>query len=198
VTSTPELALKCEGAGVDAVVAEGFEAGGHNGRDELTTFVLVPMVVDAVKIPVIAAGGIASGRQIAAALALGASGVQIGTRFAATRESTGHDRFKHAMVEAGPTATSLMLKKLVPVRLLKNPFADQVAALEASGASAEALSQLLGKGRAHKGMFEGDLHDGELEVGQVVGMIRDIPTVADLVERLKAEYQSAVQSTLKI
>jgi enoyl-[acyl-carrier protein] reductase II len=198
VTSTPELAKKCEAAGVDAVVAEGFEAGGHNGRDELTTMVLIPAVVDAVKIPVIAAGGIGNGRQIAAALSLGASGVQIGTRFAATQESTAHHNFKQAMVDAGMTATSLMLKKLVPVRLLKNPFAEKVAALEAEGAGSDQLTDLLGKGRAYKGMFEGDMVEGELEVGQVVGLIDDLPTVAQLVERLKSEYNQTLKSLMPV
>ena len=192
VTSTPELAQKCEAAGVDAVVAEGFEAGGHNGRDELTTMVLIPMVVDAVQIPVIAAGGIANGRQMAAAIALGARGVQVGTRFAATRESTAHQHFKEAMVAAPSTATSLMLKKLVPVRLLKNPFAEKVALLEAQGASSAELQTLLGKGRAYRGMFEGDMIEGELEVGQVVGMIKDLPSVQDLVKRILDEYVQAV------
>jgi enoyl-[acyl-carrier protein] reductase II len=190
VTSTPELAQKCEAAGVDAVVAEGFEAGGHNGRDELTTMVLIPMVVDAVKIPVIAAGGIANGRQMAAAMALGAQGVQVGTRFAATQESTAHHK---AMVSAPTNGTSLMLKKLVPVRLLKNPFAEKVAQLESQGASSQELAELLGKGRAYRGMFEGDLIEGELEVGQVVGMIKDLPTVKDLVSRFMDEYSQATQ-----
>ncbi len=192
VTSTPELAKKCEDAGVDAVVAEGFEAGGHNGRDEITTLVLIPQVVDAVKIPVIAAGGIADGRQMAAALCLGAEGVQIGSRFAATIESSAHDNFKKAIVAATPASTMLVMKKSVPVRLLKNKFYDGVSKLEERGATAEELEQFLGKGRAKAGMLDGDMDEGELEIGQVAGMIKDIPTCKQLVDRLMAEYQHAV------
>jgi enoyl-[acyl-carrier protein] reductase II len=192
VTSSPELARKCEAAGVDAVVAEGFEAGGHNGRDELTTLVLVPQVVDAVRIPVIGAGGVADGRQIAAVLALGAAGVQIGSRYAATQESSAHANFKRAIVEAPPSGTMLALKKLVPVRLLKNRFFTAVAAAEERGAPKEELEALLGRGRSKRGMFEGDLDEGELEIGQVAGMIRDVPTVAELTARLAEEYRAAV------
>ena len=192
VTSSPELAQKCEAAGVDAVVAEGFEAGGHNGRDEITTMVLIPQVVDAVKIPVIAAGGIGDGRAIAAALALGASGVQMGSRFAATLESSAHPNFKDAIVAANAGATMLSMKSLVPVRLLKNKFYTAVAAAEARGASKEELEALLGKGRARRGMLDGDLDEGELEIGQVAGSIHDVPTVAALVKRLEAEYKAAV------
>ncbi len=191
VTSSPELAQKCEAAGVDAVVAEGFEAGGHNGRDEITTMVLIPQVVDAVKIPVIAAGGIADGRGIAAALALGAQGVQIGTRFAATVESSAHDNFKRAITSLTPGGTMLTMKSLVPVRLIKNKFFDQVAALEARGASKEEIAALLGKGRARRGMLEGDMDEGELEIGQVGALVRDVPTVAALVARLEQEYTAA-------
>jgi enoyl-[acyl-carrier protein] reductase II len=192
VASSPILAKKCEDAGVDAVVVEGFEAGGHNGRDEITTMVLVREAVEAVSIPVIAAGGIGDGRAIAAAMALGAAGVQIGSRFAATLESSAHDAFKDAVVRAGADATVLTLKRLVPVRLLKNAFADRVSALEASGASDEELREALGKGRARRGMFEGDLDEGELEIGQVSGLIRDLPTCAELVARLVREYEDAV------
>ncbi len=193
VTSTPELAQKCEAAGVDAVVAEGFEAGGHNGRDELTTLVLIPQVVDAVRIPVIAAGGIADGRGIAAAFALGAAGVQIGSRFAATQESSAHANFKRAITEAPPGGTMLVMKKLVPVRLLKSRFLTEVQALEDRGAGKEELATLLGKGRARLGMLEGDLDQGELEIGQIAGMIRDLPTVQTLVERLVTEYAAAAR-----
>ncbi len=193
VTSTPALAKKCEDAGVDAIVAEGFEAGGHNGRDEITTMTLIPQVVDAVKIPVIAAGGIGDGRAVAAALCLGVSGVQMGTRFAATVESSAHRAFKQAIIDADPTATMLAMKDLVPVRLLKNQFYQQVATYEARGATRAELEQLLGKGRAKRGMLEGDLVEGELEIGQVSGLVRDIPTVADLVTRIIREYQNAVQ-----
>ncbi len=192
VTSTPDLAKKCEDAGVDAVVAEGFEAGGHNGRDELTTMVLIPQVVDAVRIPVIAAGGIADGRQLAAALALGADGVQIGSRFAATIESSAHDRFKQAICDATSASTMLVMKKSVPVRLLKNKFYEEITKLEASGASAEELEKHLGKGRAKAGMLEGKLDEGELEIGQVAGMISDIPTCKELVDRLMDQYLRAV------
>jgi enoyl-[acyl-carrier protein] reductase II len=192
VTSSPALALKCEAAGVDAVVAEGFEAGGHNGRDEITTMVLVREVVEAVRIPVIAAGGIADGRGIAAALALGAAGVQIGSRFAATVESSAHDAFKRAIVDATATDTQLVMKTLVPVRIMKNPFFRQVEALEGRGAPVEQLQALLGKGRARRGMFEGNLDEGELEIGQISGLIGDLPTCAELVSRLVREYETAV------
>lgn len=194
VTSSPELARKCEDAGVDAVVAEGFEAGGHNGRDEITTMALIPQVVDAVKIPVIAAGGIADGRGIAAAFALGASAVQIGSRFAVTQESRAHAAFKNAIINAGPGDTMLALKQLVPVRLLKNKFFEQVKNLEEKCASAAQLAEFLGKGRSRLGMHEGDLDEGELEIGQVSAMIRDIPTCADLVARLEKEYAAAVSA----
>lgn len=194
VTSTPDLAKKCEDAGVDAVVAEGFEAGGHNGRDEITTLVLIPQVVDAVKIPVIAAGGIADGRQMAAAMMLGASGVQIGSRFAATIESSAHQNFKQAIISASPTATMLSMKKTVPVRLLKNKFYDEINKLEERCATAEDLQAHLGKGRAKAGMLDGDLDNGELEIGQVAGMIKDIPSCETLVKRLVEEYSKALQS----
>lgn len=193
VTSSPELAQKCETAGVDAIVAEGFEAGGHNGRDEITTMVLIPQVVDAVKIPVIAAGGIADGRAIAAALVLGAQGVQMGTRFAATSESSAHPNFKSLITQIPPGGTMLSMKNLVPVRLVKNKFFEQVAALEARGASKEELSTLLGKGRAKRGMLDGDLDEGELEIGQVASIVRDLPTCCVLVQRLIHEYETAVK-----
>jgi enoyl-[acyl-carrier protein] reductase II len=192
VTSSPDLATKCEAAGCDAVVAEGFEAGGHNGRDEITTIVLVREVVQAVGIPVIAAGGIGDGYAMAAALALGASGVQIGTRFAATVESSAHPRFKEAVVGAGAGATLLTMKKHVPVRMMRNRFFEEVAALEARGGSIEELRSLLGHGRARRGIHEGDLDQGELEMGQVSGLIRDVPTCADLVGRLVRDYEAAV------
>lgn len=192
VTSTPELAKKCEDAGVDAVVAEGFEAGGHNGRDEITTMVLIPQVVDRVEIPVIAAGGIADGRQIAAALMLGASGVQIGSRFAATAESSAHPNFKKAILEATPTSTMLSMKKAVPVRLLKNKFYEEITKLEERCATPSELEAHLGKGRAKAGMLDGDLDNGELEIGQVAGMINDVPLCKDLVERMLSEYSKAL------
>jgi enoyl-[acyl-carrier protein] reductase II len=193
VVATPELALKCEAAGVDAIIAEGFEAGGHNGRDELTTLTLIPQVVDAVKIPVIAAGGIGDGRGVAAALALGASAVQIGTRFVATKESSAHDNFKNAIVKATATDTMLMMKRYVPVRLLKNDFYEAVKEAEEKCASKETLTTLLGHGRARAGMLDGDLKSGELEIGQIAGLVHDIPSVQDLVERLVADYHRARQ-----
>ena len=191
VVASPALAMKCEDAGCDAVVCEGFEAGGHNGREELTTMVLVPECVAAVSIPVIAAGGIAGGSQIVAALALGAAGVQIGSRFAVTVESSGHAHWKQAVTEAGAGDTQLVLKKHIPVRLLQNPFRDRVMELESRGADRDELTALLGTGRARRGMLEGDLDEGELEIGQVSGMIGDVPTVADLVARLLDEYEAA-------
>ena len=192
VAAAPELARKCQDAGCDAVICEGFEAGGHNGRDELTTMVLVPQCVAAVSVPVVAAGGIAVGAQMAAAMALGAAGVQIGSRFAASRESLAHDAFKAAVVAAAPGDTKLVLKKHIPVRLLRNKFRDAVEALEDGGATREELAELLGEGRARLGMAEGDLDEGELEIGQVSGMIGDIPGAADIVANLLAGYAAAV------
>lgn len=193
VTSSPELARKCEDAGVDAVIAEGFEAGGHNGRDELTTMVLIPQVVRAVKIPVIAAGGIGDGRGIAAAFSLGAHGVQLGTRFLATQESSAHPDFKKLITETKPDSTMVMMKRVVPVRLVKNPFFEEVRKLEEQNATREELEKLLGKGRARAGMLEGDLVNGELEAGQIAAIIRDLPTVRELTERLLREYEEAVK-----
>lgn len=191
VAASPELARKCQDAGCDAVVVEGFEAGGHNGREELSTMVLVPQCVAAVDIPVIAAGGVASGGQMAAAFALGAAGVQIGSRFAVTQESSGHANFKRAVVEAGSGDTLLVMKKHIPVRLLRNTFREKVLELEARGATREELAELLGTGRARKGMLDGDLENGELEIGQVSGMIDDVPTVAELMARLQEQYLAA-------
>lgn len=184
VTSTPELAKKCEAAGVDAIIAEGFEAGGHNGRDEITTMTLIPQVVDAVKTPVIAAGGIGDGRAIVAALALGAQGVQMGTRFLMTQESSAHENFKNLLLNSTPGSTKLSMKELVPVRLFKNKFFEQVQEIELKGASKEELQKLLGKGRAKAGMLDGDLDEGELEVGQICSLTKDIPTVGELVTNL--------------
>lgn len=188
VVSTPELALKCQAAGVDIIIAEGFEAGGHNGRDELTTMALIPQVVDATSLPVIAAGGIVDARGMAAALCLGAQGVQMGTRFIATQESSAHDNFKQALVQARATDTMLMMKRSVPVRLLKNKFYEDVKAAEDQCADKTALEALLGHGRAKAGMLDGDLLEGELEVGQGVAMVRDIPSVASLIDQLAWEY----------
>lgn len=193
VTSSPELALKCEAAGVDAIVAEGFEAGGHNGRDEITTMTLIPQVVDAVKIPVIAAGGIGDGRAIVAAMALGASGVQLGSRFAATKESSAHANFKQAIVNAKPGSTMLSMKKLVPVRLLKNKFYEDITTMENNCDDPEKIQEHLGKGRAKAGMLEGDMDEGELEIGQISGLISDIPSVEECMKDLVAGYNQVVK-----
>ncbi len=197
VTSTPELAKKCEDAGCDAIIAEGFEAGGHNGREELTTMVLIPGVVDAVKIPVIAAGGIADGRSMAAAMCLGAQGVQMGTRFVATLESSAHENFKQAVLSANSASTMLMMKKHVPVRLLKNKFFEEVKVLEDRGASEEELISLLGHGRAKSGMLEGNLEQGELEIGQVSALIKNCPPMEELVKTIISEYQSTLNKLKK-
>lgn len=191
VVASPVLAKKCQDAGCAAVVCEGFEAGGHNGREELTTMVLTPQCVEAVDIPVLAAGGIATGAQFAAALALGADGVQIGSRFAITAESSGHAAWKRAVVEAGPADTHLVLKSHVPVRLLRNAFRDEIIAAEARGADRKELAELLGTGRARRGMLEGDVDQGELEIGQVAGIIDDVPTVAEVFARLLDGYEAA-------
>jgi len=191
VVSSVKFALKSEDAGVDAVVAEGFEAGGHNGREETTTMVLIPAVRDAIKIPLIAAGGIGSGRSMLAAMALGADAVQMGTRFALSNESSGHPAFKKAILESGEGGTTLTLKKLTPVRMLHNRFFDEISAAEKAGADAETLAAMLGRGRAKKGMFEGDLDQGELEIGQVGAYIKDIEPAGVIVKSIWDEYLSA-------
>jgi enoyl-[acyl-carrier protein] reductase II len=191
VVSSSRFARKAADAGCDAVVAEGFEAGGHNGREETTSMVLIPAVVDAVQIPVIAAGGIATGRQMFAAMALGAAGVQVGTRFVMSEEASSHPDYKNYVLKAEEGDTMLALKSLVPVRLLKNHFFKQVEAAEKAGASIENLKNLLGKGRAKKGMLEGDLEEGELEVGQVSALIRDILPAADIIEKLWIEFRKS-------
>lgn len=193
VVSSVKFALKAEQAGVDAVVAEGFEAGGHNGREETTTFCLIPDVARRVNIPLIAAGGIATGEGILAAMTLGADGVQLGSRFAATEEASSHVNFKKLIVDAKEGDTELRLKQLAPVRLLKNSFYKQIAALEAQGATAEELKDALGKGRAMKGMFEGDLIEGELEIGQISSLISSILPVKVVFEQLLEEYSLALQ-----
>jgi enoyl-[acyl-carrier protein] reductase II len=190
VVSSVKFGLKAQAAGVDAVVAEGFEAGGHNGREETTTMCLVPAVSEALDVPVIAAGGIGGSRSILAAFALGAEGVQIGSRFVATHESSAHQAFKERVIAAKEGDTALRLKPLTPVRLLDNPFAQQVAAAEANGSDLEALSELLGRGRAKRGMFEGDLEEGELEIGQVSGQIDAIVPAAQVVEELVQGYHA--------
>ncbi len=192
VTSSPELAIKCEKAGVDAIVAEGFEAGGHNGRDEITTMALIPQVVSAVSIPVIAAGGFASGQSIVAGFALGAEGIQMGTRFLMTKESSAHDNYKNEILKATSASTKLMMKNLVPVRLLKNKFFNEVQSLENSCASDEELTELLGKGRAKLGMLEGDIDEGELEIGQVCSSIKDIPSTDQMISKLVDEYRESI------
>lgn len=191
VVSSSKFAKKAEDAGCDAVVAEGFEAGGHNGREETTTMVLIPAVVKAVSIPVIAAGGIATGRQMLAALALGASGVQVGTRFVASEEASSHPAFKHAVLQSKEGDTMLSMKQLVPVRLLKNDFFLQVQAAEQKGASPEILKTILGRARAKKGMFEGDMQEGELEIGQVSALVDTIQPAAAIVTELWNEYLDA-------
>ena len=198
VVAGVKFALKAQEAGVDAIVAEGFEAGGHNGADETTTMVLIPQVREAVDIPLIAAGGIGSGRAMLAAMVLGADAVQIGSRFAASVESSGHDNFKNAIVEASEGSTKLVLKKLVPVRLIKNSFYEKVIEAENRGASPEELAELLGRARAKKGMFEGDLDDGELEIGQVSGMIKDIKPAGVILQEIAEEFELAKKELQKI
>jgi enoyl-[acyl-carrier protein] reductase II len=195
VVPNVKLARKSVERGVDAVVCEGFEAGGHNGRDEITTMCLVPQVADAIanQVPVIAAGGIGDGRAMAAALALGADGVQIGTRFAVTQESSAHDNFKQRVVSAADTDTVLTLKQVTPVRLIKNDFYTRVALAEQQHASAEQLREILGRGRSKRGIFEGDLEEGELEIGQISGLIGDIPHAAVVVTQLVREYIRTVE-----
>ncbi len=194
VVSSSKFALKAQEAGCDAVVAEGFEAGGHNGREETTTIVLVPQVVKVVDIPVIAAGGIGFGRQMAAALCLGAEGVQVGSRFVATPEASSHMHFKELILKAAEGDTKLAMKSLTPVRLLKNAFYDAVADAEAGGATKEELLALLGKGRAKRGMFEGDLREGELEIGQVSGLIDELKPAAEVVREIWEECKNTLHS----
>ncbi len=193
VISSSKFARKAAAAGCDAVIAEGFEAGGHNGREETTTLVLIPAVCKAVQIPVIAAGGIATGRQLFACMALGAEGGQVGTRFVASEEASTHINFKNRVIQAGEGETQLSLKKLTPVRLLHNKFFEAVQEAEERGASEEELSQLLGKGRAKKGMFEGDLEEGELEIGQVSALLDAILPARQIVEDIWNEFQEAMQ-----
>ena len=197
VVSSSKFALKAQEAGCDAVVAEGFEAGGHNGREETTTMVLVPLVASAVDIPVIAAGGIATGRQMLASMVLGAEGVQVGSRFVASDEASSHIKFKEAVIQAAEGDTMLSLKQLTPVRLLKNNFFVQVQQAEQQAASTDALKELLGKGRARKGMFEGNLEEGELEIGQVSASIRSMQPAAVILKEIWNEFETALQQPLK-
>ncbi len=194
VVSSAKFAKKAEEAGVDAVVAEGFEAGGHNGREETTTMVLVPQVVEVVKIPVIAAGGIASGKAMLAAFALGAEGVQIGSRFVASLESSAHENFKNKVIHTQEGETLLTLKELTPVRLIKNKFFQTVEEAKQKGASADELKALLGRGRAKKGMFEGDMEEGELEIGQVASTIKEIKSAGDIVREIMSEFDEKRKS----
>jgi enoyl-[acyl-carrier protein] reductase II len=194
VVSSVKFALKAESAGVDAVVCEGFEAGGHNGREESTTFTLIPMVKEQVKIPLIAAGGIGSGRGMLAAMVLGADGVQIGSRFAATPESSAHDNFKQTILEVKDGDTHLTLKELAPVRLVKNKFYDEVQELYQKNPTVDQIKELLGRARAKKGMFEGDLENGELEIGQIAGIIHKIEPAKEVLENIVAEFEKLKKS----
>lgn len=198
VVSSTAFARKCEEAGCDAVVAEGFEAGGHNGREETTTLTLIPQVRRAVSLPLIAAGGIASGRGMLAAMALGAEGVQIGTRFALSEESSAHERFKQKCITLDEGDTILSLKKLSPTRLIRNEFYRQVEQAENAGASAEEIAQLLGRGRAKRGIFEGELDEGELEIGQAASMIRTVEPVGQIMAQMIAEYNAAADGLTEI
>jgi len=192
VIANEKFARKAESCGADAIVAEGFEAGGHNGREETTTICLIPQIVNAVKIPVIAAGGIGTGRSMLAAMSLGAEGVQMGSRFVLSEESSAHQNFKEAVLQSSDGSTELSLKQLTPVRLLKNKFYEAVKQAEINCASKEELQQLLGRGRAKKGMFEGDLEDGELEIGQISGYLKNIKPAAEIIKEIVAEYNVAL------
>jgi enoyl-[acyl-carrier protein] reductase II len=192
VVSNVKFALKCQESGVDAIVAEGFEAGGHNGREETTTMVLIPQIRKVITLPLIAAGGIGTGRSMAAAFALGADAVQIGSRFVATPESSGHQNFKEAVVKAKEGDTILTLKQLTPVRVIKNEFYKKIEEAELHGATKEELADILGRARAKKGMFEGDLNEGELEIGQISGAIDDIKPAAQIVNEIIEEFKITV------
>ncbi len=194
VVSSSKFALKSQAAGVDAVVAEGFEAGGHNGREETTTLTLIPTVKEQLEIPLIAAGGIGSGKAMLAALVLGADGVQVGSRFVATDEASSHIEFKKQVVEAKEGSTKLMLKELAPVRLLKNKFYEDLEELYTTGPSVDELKTLLGRARAKRGMFEGDLIEGELEIGQVSALIHEIKPAGEVVNDMVAEFQESIAS----
>ena len=193
VVSSAKFAAKCEEAGVDAIVAEGFEAGGHNGREETTTLCLIPAVRKATSLPLMAAGGIATGEGLLAVMALGAEGAQIGTRFALTKESSAHDNFKQLCLNLKEGDTKLLLKKLSPTRLVKGDFTTAVEEAEARGASAEELRELLGKGRAKKGIFEGDLQNGELEIGQIASLFHEEQSVAEVMEEIVHAFEAAKQ-----
>ncbi|HLV47012.1 MAG TPA: nitronate monooxygenase [Flavobacterium sp.] len=198
VVSSSKFALKAQEAGVDAVVAEGFEAGGHNGREETTTFTLIPMVKAQIDIPLIAAGGIATGKGMLAAMVLGADGVQMGTRFAMTEESSSHDNFKQLLTQIGEGDTVVTLKELAPVRLVKNEFYQQVQNVYQNGISVEKLTEVLGRARAKRGMFEGDLKEGELEIGQISGLIHEIKPVAAVMKEIVGEFNESVNQRIEI
>jgi enoyl-[acyl-carrier protein] reductase II len=197
VISSSKFAKKAEEAGCDAIVAEGFEAGGHNGREETTTIVLLPLVVDAVKIPVIAAGGIATGKQMLSAMVLGAEGVQMGSRFVASEEASSHIQFKNAVINAAEGDTMLSMKQLTPVRLMKNKFYREIEDAEQQGASTEVLRSILGRARAKKGMFEGNLDEGELEIGQVSASLDSILPAGEIVKKVWQEFDGALQNPVK-
>ncbi|MBI1342384.1 MAG: nitronate monooxygenase [Terrimonas sp.] len=197
VVSSSKFAQKAEAAGCDAVVAEGFEAGGHNGREETTSMVLIPAVTQSVTIPVIAAGGIATGRQMLAAMVLGAEGVQVGSRFVASEEASSHLKFKERVVQSQEGDTMLSMKQLTPVRLIRNKFFREIVAAEQRGASEEELKQILGRARAKKGMYEGDMEEGELEIGQVSALIHEILPAANIVENIIREFEEGLKDPLK-
>ena len=196
MVSSSTFALKAQEAGVDAIVAEGFEAGGHNGREETTTLTLIPMVKEKISIPLIAAGGIATGRGMLAVMVLGADGVQMGSRFAASIESSGHENFKQTIINVKEGDTHLTLKELAPVRLIKNKFFDDLQKLYQTSPSTEELKTLLGRARAKKGMFEGDLIEGELEIGQIAGLIHEIKPVSQIIEEIITEFKMAQAEVL--
>jgi len=198
VVSSVKFALKAQEAGVDAIVAEGFEAGGHNGREETTTFTLIPMVKEQLKIPLIAAGGIATGRGMLAAMVLGADGVQVGSRFVASEEASSHRAFKQMVVDAKEGDTQLTLKELAPVRMLKNKFFESVMQLYTTNPSKEDLVKHLGRARAKRGMFEGDMEEGELEIGQIAGLIHDIKPAAQILKDMVAEFEKAKKEIINL
>ena len=197
VVSSVKFAIKAEAAGVDAVVCEGFEAGGHNGREETTTFTLIPMVKESITIPLIAAGGIGNGRGMLAAMVLGADGVQIGSRFAASKESSAHENFKQKIIDVKDGDTHLTLKELAPVRLIKNKFYREIQALYKENPTKEELIGLLGRARAKKGIFEGDLDNGELEIGQIAGIINNISSAKDILEEIVTDFETSKKTFLK-
>lgn len=198
VVSSVKFALKAQDAGVDAIVAEGFEAGGHNGRDETTTLTLIPMVKEQLQIPLIAAGGIATGKAMLACMVLGADGVQVGSRFVASEESSAHDDFKQVVVDAKEGDTQLTLKELAPVRLVKNKFYNELQELYKTAPTPDQLKELLGRARAKRGMFEGDLEDGELEIGQIAGLIHDVKPVAEIVKDMLNEFEEAKNNIVSL